>query len=398
MFFSGHDKKSCIKKKMSNFAPWKNDYYIMLRKSDYLCKMKKEMDLYSDYLLSSFGQVTVTDLSCFLGGALSHDKITRLLSGNEFNSKALWQEVKLTVREYENEDACLISDDTIVSKLYTDENDIICRRRDHSKGRNEKDINLFTAFYHTLSPSSAEELRIPVAFECVKKTVRVTDEKTGREKRQSPVTKNEMMRSMLKQAVESQHLKFRYILADSRFSSSNNLLFIHRPEKYFVMDMKSNRLCMFSTEDRNKGKWTSPDKLPLRSGQPVKVWIKDLATEALLCKFVFTNKDGSSGAIYLISNDLILSANDFQTLYKKRWSVKEYHKSLKQNASPAKSPARTVTTQTNHLFASLLAYIKLERLKFIHKLNHFGLKSKIYYNALKYAWKKLEAIKNYVPA
>ena len=67
--------------------------------------------------------------------------------------------------------------------------------------------------------------------------------------------------------------------------------------------------------------------------------------EVLLCKFVFTNKDGSTGEMYLVSNDLKLSAENFQTLYKKRWSVEEYHKSLKQNASLAKSPTRTVRTQ-----------------------------------------------------
>jgi IS4 transposase len=99
--------------------------------------------------------------------------------------------------------------------------------------------------------------------------------------------------------------------------------------------------------------------------------------------------------MYLISNDLELSAEDFRTLYKKRWSVEEYHRSLKQNASLAKSPTRTVTTQTNHLFASLLAYIKWKRFKFIHKLNHFALKSKIYFRALKNAWNELENIKNY---
>ncbi|MDR2118519.1 MAG: hypothetical protein LBP25_03165, partial [Tannerellaceae bacterium] len=92
-----------------------------------------------------------------------------------------------------------------------------------------------------------------------------------------------------------------------------NLLFIDRLKKYFVMDMKSNRLCLFSTQDRNRGGWRSLDKLPLPSGQAVKVWIKDLAIEVLLSKFVFTNKDGSTGEMYLVSNDLTLSANDFQT-------------------------------------------------------------------------------------
>jgi IS4 transposase len=102
--------------------------------------------------------------------------------------------------------------------------------------------------------------------------------------------------------------------------------------------------------------------------------------------------------MYLVSNDLELSADSFQTLYKKRWSVEEYHKSLKQNTSLAKSPTRTVTAQTSHLFASLLAYIKLERLKFVYRLNHFVLKSKIYFSTLKCAWNKLETVKNYALA
>jgi len=357
--------------------------------------MEKEMDLYTDYLLSSFEQVTATGLSNLLDGSISHDKITRLLSGKDYCSKALWQEVKLVVRSHESEHGCLIFDDTIVSKPYTDENDLICWHWDHSRNRNEKGINLLTAFYHTQSSAESEALRIPIAFECVKKPVRFIDPKTGKKKRKSSVTKNEMMRSMVQQAVESQHLKFRYVLADSWFSSSDNMLFIDKLQKYFVMDVKSNRLCMFSTEDRNKGQWTNLDKLPLQPEQPVKVWIKDLAIEVVLCKFVFTNKDGSTGEMYLVSNDLELSAESFQTLYKKRWSVEEYHKSLKQNASLAKSPTRTVKTQTAHLFASLLAYVKLEKLKFVHQLNHFALKSKLYLAAVKMAWKQLEEIKNY---
>jgi hypothetical protein len=360
--------------------------------------MNKDMDLYTDYLLSSFSQVTATGLSALLDGSVSHDKITRMLSDDAYDSKALWHEVKSLVRAHESDDACLIFDDTIVSKPYTDENDMICWHWDHSKQHNEKGINLLTAFYHTQSVPCAEPLRIPVAFECVKKTVRFTDPKTGKEKRKSPVTKNEMMRSMLKNAVENQHLKFRYVLADSWFSSSDNMLFIHRLKKHFVMDIKSNRLCMLATQDRNEGRWTNLDKLSLQPEQPVKVWIKDLEIPVLLCRFVFINKDGSTGEMYLVSNDLVLSAEQFQSIYKKRWSVEEYHKSLKQNASLAKSPTRTVTTQTTHLFASLLAYVKLERLKFVHKMNHFALKAKLYWEALKIAWIQLDKFKNYQPA
>jgi hypothetical protein len=48
-----------------------------------------------------------------------------------------------------------------VSKPDTDENELISWHRDHSKGRNEKGINLLTAFYHTQCPEAAEALRVP---------------------------------------------------------------------------------------------------------------------------------------------------------------------------------------------------------------------------------------------
>ena len=83
------------------------------------------MDLYTDYLLSSFDQVTATGLSNLLDGSISHDRVTRLLSGKDYDSKDLLHEVKSLVRSQENDDACLIFDDTIVSKPYTDENELI---------------------------------------------------------------------------------------------------------------------------------------------------------------------------------------------------------------------------------------------------------------------------------
>lgn len=49
------------------------------------------LDLYSDYLICSFGQTTATGLSALLAGSLSHDKITRFLSEKDFTSKDLWR-------------------------------------------------------------------------------------------------------------------------------------------------------------------------------------------------------------------------------------------------------------------------------------------------------------------
>jgi hypothetical protein len=70
--------------------------------------MKTIMGLYTDYLLSGFGQITATGLSNLLDGSLSHDKITRTLAGYSYSSNDLWHEVKLLVRAYENDEAYLI--------------------------------------------------------------------------------------------------------------------------------------------------------------------------------------------------------------------------------------------------------------------------------------------------
>ena len=98
--------------------------------------MNKELvDLYSDYLLSSFGATTATGLSDLLEGALSHDQITRFLSGQRFDSKTLWQLVKPMVRAIEDDEGVPIFDDTIQEEPYTDENELSSWHFDHSKNR-----------------------------------------------------------------------------------------------------------------------------------------------------------------------------------------------------------------------------------------------------------------------
>jgi len=354
--------------------------------------MQDKLDLYTDYLLSSFGQTSATGLSRLVEGEISHDKISRFLSGNDFTSKTLWQKVKPIVRKHDSEDGCLIFDDVIIEKPYTDENEMICWHFDHSQGKMVKGINMLNAFYHTQDSDNVHPLRLPIGFELILKTVLFCELKSRKEKRKSPITKNELMQQMIAQAIHNQ-LKFKYVLADSWFGSAANMRFIQKKKKFFIFDMKTNRKVALSEQERNAGHWTRIDQIDIPDNTPVKVWLKDLEFPLLLTKQVFTNKNQSTGVRFLVSNDLSLSDDDFTTLYKKRWSVEEYHKSLKQNAAIAKSPTRTVKTQSNHIFAAIMAYVKLEKLKFDSHLNHFAMKSKIYLAANKAAFKELTALK-----
>ena len=99
---------------------------------------KTLFDLYTDFLLSSFGPTTATTLSRLVDGAISHDQVTRLLAGEPQRSGHLWQKVKPLVRAVENPSGVIIIDDSISEKPYTDENDLICWHDDHSKNRTVK--------------------------------------------------------------------------------------------------------------------------------------------------------------------------------------------------------------------------------------------------------------------
>jgi hypothetical protein len=196
---------------------------------------RADLDLYTDYLLSTFDAATATGLSAMLEGEVSHDRITRFLSGQDFTSKDLWQQVKSMVRSVENSDGVLIFDDTIQEKAWTDENELMCWHYDHVSGRNVRGINLLNVLYHCNGAS------IPVAFELVKKPIQYCDIETRQLKRKSVVTKNELIREMIDTCIRNE-LKFRFVLMDSWFSVTENFEFITGKGRYFIAALKDNRL------------------------------------------------------------------------------------------------------------------------------------------------------------
>lgn len=344
---------------------------------------KPLLDLYTDYLISSFGPTTATGLARLLDEQVSHDQVTRFLASPEKTSADLWRIVKPLVRQVESDDGVLIVDDSIEEKPYTDENELICWHWDSSQQRQVKGINFLTALYQV------GEVALPVAFDLVTKTEEYIDPNTGRRKRRSTITKNARYRMRLAICVHNQ-MKFRYVINDVWYASADNMKFIvHVLKKHFVMPLKENRKVARSEADKQRGQYVAVNRLDLPEGTTREIWLEEVDFPLLLVNQVFTNEDGSTGTRYLVTSDLTLSYDRITALYHRRWSVEVYHKSLKQNASLEKSPTRTETTQRNHLFASLCAYIKLERLKLSTHPNHFALKSKIYLSALRSAYAEL---------
>jgi hypothetical protein len=344
---------------------------------------KADLDLYTDYLLSTFGAATATGLSAMVEGDVSDDRITRFLSAQDYTSKDLWQQVKSTVRMLERDDGVLIFDDTIQEKAWTDESELMCWHFDHCSGRNVRGINLLNALYHCNGTS------IPVAFELVKKTTQYSDLTTRQVKRKSEVTKNEMMRQMIDTCILNT-LKFHFVLMDSWFSSEENFDFITGKGKHFIAALKDNRLVALSEEDRKKKRFIRVDELNFSEQTTVQGWLKGYAKAVLLVRQIFTNKDGSTGILHLVCSDVTCDYDAITTTYKKRWNVEVFHKSLKSNANLAKWPTRTTRTQSNHVFMSVCAAFKLECLSIKKKLNPFALCRKLLINASRAAYAELQ--------
>jgi len=350
------------------------------------------VDLYTDYLLCSFTTASSTVMSKMLQNSLSHDQITRFLSKRDFTPKEYWLAIKPIIREIENDNAFIIVDDTIEEKPFTDENDIVCYHYDHTKGYSIKGINIVNFMYY--AETVKDEFSLPVAFEIVSKTEKFVDPKTNKQKRKSDTTKNQMLRDRLKIIIQHNQLKLKYVLFDIWFSSKENMEFIKNElKKHFVCAIKDNRTVALSYDDKLKGKFVKISDMNIKAGETHKVYLKGLEFPVLLAKQVFTNKDHSTGQLYLVSSDIELNYPELTKIYQKRWKIEPYHKSLKQNAALEKSPTKTQRTQSNHIFCSVLAYVKLEKLRIATNLNHFALKSNLYLNALKNCFNTITAIK-----
>jgi DDE superfamily endonuclease len=343
--------------------------------------MENFADLYSDYLICSTSYTTATGMALLLN--IEHDKVTRELSKGDYDSKFLWQRVKPYVQELtQSKDFITLSfDDSIEEKRYTDDSELNCWHYDHSFGRSVKGVNFLTALVEVGG------MKLPVGVEFVKKNTWVVDSKTGKTKRKASVTKNELFRKMLIECNGKFH--FDYVLADSWYSSIENMICCKEElNSHFIMALKSNRKVALSLENKKNKEYIGIEALQ-PGQQTVEIWLEELDFPLLLTKQVFKNENDTVGELYLACSDLNLSYDQITTIYKKRWGVEEYHKSVKSNTSFAKSPTKTIKTQTNHYVLSIVAYVKLEWLKQRTHKNHFAMKAQIYLAAQKAAQAEL---------
>ena len=252
------------------------------------------LDLYTDYLISSTGQTSATGLSRLFDGQLSHDQVTRWLRSVYLDSRQVWGHAKPLIRQTERalaatDFAVLVVDDSILEKAHTNANALLCTHYDHSLGRYVKGLNFVSLLY------VAGALAVPIAVELVEKTQAVTDPKTQQVSYKSLLTKNEMLRAMLR--VAQQQVAYCYLLADSWYASAENMNQVRELGHDFILALPTSRTVALSEVARGNGAFQALDTLVFSDGQPLRVWLRGVVEAVLVVRQVFTNKDGSQGVL-----------------------------------------------------------------------------------------------------
>lgn len=367
-------------------------------------KRPELMDLYTDFLTSSPQIASALVMAKVLNGVYSHDAITRMLSQPEISQKDYWRSIKKLVRQVEHEEGVISVDDFICHKPHSAENELIAYHYDHTSGSTQRGINIvsFTYVNRIIEP----KVKLPVAFEIIRKdreeTKTVKDKKTGKfiqkTSRKASIGKNELFRTRLKILTHQNNIKYRYVAFDTWYSSAENMKFIVNDlKKHFVCAIKDNRSITFdlAIEDKPKKEqqWLAVSEANIEPNRPYKIRLKNIPFTLILVKKVFHNLNGTIGVQYLVISDTELNAEQSSTIYKDRWSSEDVHRSLKQNVALEKMPAKMDRSQANHIFAAMIAQVKLEAMKMATKTNHYTLKRNILMDALKQAWIHIQKLK-----
>jgi hypothetical protein len=308
---------------------------------------KCSLNLYSEFLVASQKRYSGVELSKVSPDeSMSHDSVSRFLADSHFEPIQLWGKVKPLVNKASG---YLVGDDTLLSKEYSQINELAKKQYSGNTHRLTNGICLVNLLW------TAGEEFVPVDYRVYFKEA---DEKT----------KNDHLEDMLKKAYK-RGFKPRYVLLDAWYSSVSNMKFItHKCGWHFICVLKRNRKVSVI-----QGSYIPVSDLDLAERQVRKVWLKEYGY-VLVCKIV--DKDG--GITYLATDDLSLTDyEEYTGHHHKRWMIEEFHRGLKQTTGIEKCYSVKASSQRTHIFASFVAFIKLEAVRLREHISWYEQKAAI---------------------
>lgn len=138
------------------------------------------------------------------------------------------------------------------------------------------------------------------------------------EKRDSPPDVSFAANEMIASARQKQ-IPFRYVLADTWFSSADNMVYIKETTKNdFIIPLKTNRNVFLAEPSQKVGKSVKLTSLDFEEDTTRTLWLEGIPFPVLISRQIFKNENGTEGILYLCSSDLSLSVSSLAMLYQKR--------------------------------------------------------------------------------
>jgi hypothetical protein len=289
-----------------------------------MSKTKCSRELYCKFLEVTSSRYSAQSLSEVApeAVALSHDSISRWLKTEKVQPKDLWEAAR---KEVANRAGILVFDDVVINKSRSQKMDLVNWQYSGAEHGVVRGIGVVNALWQV----SREEYT-PVDYRIW------NPPEDGK-------TKNNHFRDMLSSA-KNRGLEPEMVVADSWYSSLDNLKSIRSHGWDWVVGLRSNRLV--NKAHIQLGKLDIPD-----DGLEVHLkgygWVK---------VFRFEGKNGRTD--YIGTSRLDLTREQVKLYFGRRWSIEVMHRELKQTCGFSRCQARAGRAGRNHIGLSFIALVR----------------------------------------
>jgi len=307
---------------------------------------KCHLNLYVNFLISNHNRFSSVELERVSPiDDMHHDAVTRFLFTSSYTPSDLWIKVKPLVKK---DSGYLIVDDSLLDKRYSRQNELA---RVQYSG-NEHGLVNGISLVNFLWTDTTEV--VPVDYRVA-------------QKERDDLDKHQHFQAMLKRA-HTRGFTPSHVLMDSWYGSITNLKTITSYGWKFITGVKTNRQVSLI-----KNTYMPISDLDFTSIPVQKVWLKGYGF-VLAMRIVFSPEDTR----YVVTNDLtLLNAEIYKAHWDHRWTIEQFHRGIKQTTGIEKCAATRAVCQLNHIFASFVAFLKLEERRLRDGVSWYEQKSRI---------------------
>lgn len=288
-------------------------------------RSKCSKELYVKFLKVTSQRYSAFSLSEVSPRELSHDSISRWLADTRCRPKDIWLSSKSSVI---NTEGVLIADESVISKSRSNKIDLAR----YMYSGNEHDIVKGIGVLSFLWSRTDTKDMSPFDYRIY------APPEDGK-------TKNDHFREMLRNN-HARGVNPEAVIADSWYSSLNNLKCIRSLEWNWVMGLRKNRIV-------NRG--AKLEDLDISKGG-LRVHLRGYGW---IYVFKFKSKNGRID--YIGTNLESPTREKIKSYVRMRWDIEVYHRELKQTCGLELCQARASRAQRNHIGFSILCWIELAK-------------------------------------